>query len=127
MVRFYHIEVAQHVVGADKKWVDNLLSHFEVPGVERARQGIARRISSRGIYHIALIHRLNRELGISVSSALPLSARLLASHDGRVGVGLWLELEVDLPSMQNRLDRLIEEASEISAPARRGRPRKARA
>jgi len=127
MVRFYHIEVAQHAVGADKKWVDNLLSHFEVPGVERARQGIARRISSRGIYHIALVHRLNRELGISVSSALPLAARLLASHDGRVAVGLWLELEVDLPSMQYSLDRLIEEGSEISAPARRGRPPQARA
>lgn len=127
MARLYHIEVAQHAVGADKKWVDNLLSHFEVPGVERARQGIARRISSRGIYHIALIHRLNSELGISVSSALPLATRLLASHAGRVGVGLWLELEVDLPSMQHGLDRLIEEASEISAPARRGRPRQARA
>lgn len=127
MARLYHIEVAQHAVGADKKWVDNLLSHFEVPGVERARQGIARRISSRGIYHIALIHRLNSELGISVSSALPLATRLLASHAGRVGVGLWLELEVDLPSMQHGLDRLIEEASEISAPARRGGPRQARA
>ena len=126
MARFYHIEVAQHAVGADKKWVDNLLSHFEVPGVERARQGIARRISTRGIYHIALIHRLNRELGVSVSSALPLATRLLASHAGRVGVGLWLELEVDLAAMQHSLDRLIEEASEISAPARRGRPRQAR-
>ena len=126
MARFYHIEVAQHAVGADKKWVDNLRSHFEVPGVERARQGIARRISTRGIYHIALIHRLNRELGVSVSSALPLATRLLASHAGRVGVGLWLELEVDLAAMQHSLDRLIEEASEISAPARRGRPRQAR-
>lgn len=127
MARSYHIEVAQHAVGVDKKWVDNLLSHFEVPGVERARQGVARRISSRGIYHIALIHRLNRELGISVSSALSLATRLLASHAGRVRVGLWLELEVELPAMQHSLDRLIEEASEISAPARRGRPRQARA
>ena len=126
MARFYHIEVAQHAVGADKKWVDNLLSHFEVPGVERARQGIARRISTRGIYHIALIHRLNRELGVSVSSALPLATRLLASHAGRVGVGQWLELEVDLAAMQHSRDRLIEAASELSARARRGRPRQAR-
>lgn len=126
MARFYHIEVVQHAVNANKKWVDNLLSHFEVPGVERARQGIARRISSRGIYHIALIHQLNRELGISVSSALPLATQLLASDAGRVGVGRWLELEVDLPAIQQSLDRLIEEASEISAPARRGRPRQAR-
>lgn len=127
MPRSYHVEVTQHATGADKKWIDNLLSHFDVPGVERARQGIPRRISRRGIYHIALIHRLNRDVGMSVSAALPLATQLLASRAGREHIGEWLELHVDLSALAQTVDRLIEEASEMSAPARRGRPRQRQA
>jgi hypothetical protein len=123
MARSYHVEIAQHAADAGKKWLDNLLSHFEVPGVERAKQGIPRRISRRGIHHIALIHRLNRELGLSVSAAIPIATRLLASHTGRERVGTWLELQVDVAAMGHTVDRLIDEATEISVPAPRGRPR----
>jgi hypothetical protein len=125
MPRSYHVEVVQHAVGADRKWIDNLLSHFDVAGVEAARQGVERRISRQGIFHIALIHRLNRELGVSVSAAVTLASRLLADHAGREDVGPWLELRIDLPAMEHSVGRLIEEASEMSAPARRGRPRQA--
>ncbi len=122
MPRSYHIEIAQHAADTDKKWIDNLLSHFDVRGVARARQGVPRRISMEGIYHIALIRRLNHGLGVSVAAAVPLAARLLEDQDGRTIVAPSLELRLDIGALQRRVARLVEEASEMSAPARRGRP-----
>lgn len=122
MARSYHVEIAQHAASADKKWVDNLLSHFDVPGVLRARQGVARRISVSGIHHIALIHQLNYELGISVSAAVPLAIRLLQERESQISP--WLTLHVDSDGMKHAINRRIDEASEVSAPAQRGRPRR---
>ena len=100
MARLYHVEIARHAAGADPKWVDNLLSHFSVPGVESARQGVARRITLSGVYHVALIRRLNRELGVSVSSAVALASRLLASDSARASVAPGLELHIDRSALE---------------------------
>src|SRR6185437_11111254 len=81
MARIYHIDVAAFAANADRKWVDNLVSHFDVDGVECARRGIARRISTDGLYRIALIRRLNAEVGISMSQAVHLADRLLAASE----------------------------------------------
>jgi hypothetical protein len=122
MARSYHVEIAQHATHAERKWIDNLLSHFDVPGVLRARQGVARRISVSGIYHIALIRQLNHELGISVSAAVPLAIQLLQNQANQVSP--WLTLHVDTAGMKDAIDHRIDEAVEVSAPARRGRPRR---
>ena len=122
MARFYHVDIARFAAGADTKWVDNLLSKFSVPGVEGARQGLARRISADGIYHIALIRALNRDLGISVPQAVPLAARLLSAEDGRVLLGDELQLQLDGIRFRAALDASIAEGVESLAPARRGRP-----
>ena len=67
MARFYHVDIARFAANADQKWVDNLLSHYDVPGVDGAKQGLARRISAVGVYHIALIRSLTRDAGISTA------------------------------------------------------------
>jgi hypothetical protein len=122
MARFYHVEIARHAAGADPKWVDNLLSHFSVPGVESARQGVARRITLSGVYHIALIRRLNRELGLPVSSAVALASRLLAGDAARASVAPGLEFHVDRSALERDVDRLVSESVESSSRPRRGRP-----
>jgi hypothetical protein len=122
MSRFYHVEIARHAAGADPKWVDNLLSHFSVPGVENAKQGVARRITLSGVYHVALICRLNRGLGVPVASAVLLATRLLASDTTRTVVVPGLELHVDRPALEREVDRRVSEAVESSIPPRRGRP-----
>jgi hypothetical protein len=123
-VRHYHVDVARFAARADPKWVDNLLSHFEVPGVERARQGLARRISADGIYHIALIRILNRDVGLSTSAAVSLAARLLSSGP-RVALVHGLDLELDIAVLRRDVDAAIAEGVESLAPARRGRPPRA--
>lgn len=126
MARLYHVEIARHAAGADPKWVDNLLSHFSVPGVENAKQGVARRITVSGVYHVALICRLHRALGIPVASAVRLASRLLASETARTVVAPGLELHVDLAALEREVDRRVSEAVESSSLPRRGRPPRVR-
>ena len=73
MARAYHIDVASHASDADRKWLDNLLSHFDVPGVEGGRQGVARRLRRPGSYRGAIIRRLTGVLGVSAAGAVSLA------------------------------------------------------
>lgn len=122
MARFYHVDIARFAANADQKWVDNLLSHHDVPGVEGARQGLARRISDVGVYHIALIRALTRDAGINTASAVSLSVRLLEPSVTSVPIVAGLEFRLDRAAFTRRLDAAIAEAVESVAPARRGRP-----
>lgn len=122
MARHYHVDIARFAASADAKWVDNLLSHFDIPGVERARQGLSRRISPDGIYHIALIRVLSRDLGLSAATAVSLAARLLSSGEARLTLADGLDLQLDLGRFRRVVDAAIEEGVESLAPARRGRP-----
>jgi hypothetical protein len=122
MARSYHVEVVRHAADIDLKWIDNLLSHFEVPGVQRWRQGVARKISLDGIYHVALIRRLNRELHLPVSAAVTLASRLLAGESGHPVVVSGIELRIDRPALEAEVDRRVDEAVESSTRPRRGRP-----
>jgi len=124
MSRYYHIEIARYAADVDLKWVDNLLSHHRVPGVQSGRQGVARKISLDGIYHIAVVCRLNRRLGVPASTAVVIASRLLASHSDRASVAVALELHIDRRALEQEIDRRVTEAVEASAPPRRGRPRR---
>ena len=125
MARHYHVDIARFASKADPKWVDNLLSKYHVPGVEGAKQGLSRRISADGVYHIALIRLLNTDLGLSVTSAVQIAAQLLSAEDGCVSLGGGLALQLDLRRFREALDAAIAEGVESVAPARRGRPPRA--
>lgn len=123
MAKLYHVDIARHAADADAKWVDNLLSHFAIPGVESGRQGSPRRISLLGIQHIALVRALTRELGLSVGSAVSLATRLLVGSAPELPVGDWLQLRFDRQAFERQVEHQIADGVESVAPARRGRPR----
>jgi hypothetical protein len=125
MTRSYHVEIARFAADADQKWVDNLLSRFDVPGVDSSKQGLSRRISDTGVYHIALIRVLTAELEVSTARAVLLAGQLL-TDPGAVVVADDLELIFDRPSFERRIDARVADAVESIAPARRGRPPKRR-
>jgi hypothetical protein len=125
MSRSYHVEIARFAADADQKWVDNLLSRFDVPGVDSSKQGLSRRISDVGIYHIALIRELTAELDVSTARAVTLAGQLLTVPGG-VFVADDIELVFDRPSFERRIDERVADAVESIAPARRGRPPKRR-
>jgi hypothetical protein len=120
-VRSYHVEIAALAAGADQKWVDNLLSHFALPGVESAKQGVARRISQRGLEHIALVRRMASDLGLPLARAVDLAIRLLADPSGLIEVAGAIQLRVDRAAFEAELADLVADAAERSTPARRGR------
>ncbi|HTE45914.1 MAG TPA: hypothetical protein VK636_11760 [Gemmatimonadaceae bacterium] len=121
MARSYHIDIAQDVVDADKKWVDNLLSHFHISGVESARRGVPRRISTDGIYRIALIRQLTQQLGLGAAASVSLAGHLLESPEGQLSFPFGLDLRLDR-AFQIDIDRRIDSAVESVTPVRRGRP-----
>jgi hypothetical protein len=122
MARSYHIDIARFAADADRKWVDNLLSAFAIPGVQSARRGVARRISTSGIQHIALVRRLSHDLGVSVDTGVSLAHRLLRSEDTGCSVAAQLELRLDRRAFEREIESRIELAVESIVPARRGRP-----
>src|SRR6185437_1351802 len=95
MARGYHIDIAAYAADADHKWIDNLLSHFELPGVEGGRQGVARRLSLLGICRVAMVRRLTRELGVGTAVAVSLTERLFETDSVHVDVGPHVELRFD--------------------------------
>jgi hypothetical protein len=122
MARTYHIDIAAIAAGSDRKWVDNLVSHFGVAGVESARRGVPRRIATAGLYRIVLIRRLHVEFGVSIAQAVNLADRLFASAGARVPVDVGLELTFDRAAFETAIDARIAEAVETFRPAPRGRP-----
>src|ERR1041385_8713906 len=123
MSRSYHVEVAAFVADAEPKWVDNLLSRFDVPGVQTAKQGVARRISAVGIHHIALVRHLTLAMSIATDRAVALAQELLGEDAGRVPLSETLSLHFDRVRFQREMDRRLSHAVESIVPARRGRPR----
>ena len=120
----YHIDIARYATQCERKWIDNLLSHFDIPGVERARQGSLRRIAPTGIYHIALSHRIVVELNTTLNTAVALAQALLRTQDGELALSRGLSLKFDRRAFESAIDGRIAEAVEAIVPARRGRPPK---
>ena len=122
MSRFYHVDIAQFAADADAKWIDNLLSHFDIPGVEGRRQGVARRISEIGVLHIVLVRRLTREAGVATERAVAMSTQLLTSDtESAILIG-GLTLRLDRKRFERDVGERIAIAVESIVPARRGRP-----
>lgn len=121
MARHYHVDIAVFAADTDRKWVDNLLSHFDVPGVESAKQGVARRVSTHGVYHIVLTRVLS-QAGTSIETAVSLARRLLTTDANHVALGPGLALTLDRTSFQREVDARIADAVESIVPRRRGRP-----
>jgi hypothetical protein len=122
MARHYDVAAAQFALGVESKWLDNLLSHYAIPGVIGGRQGVARRITGDGLMHIALVVILARGHRLRLPEAVALAGQLVASPEGRVDLSDELRMTVDLERLRRSLgDRLVE-SMEFAAPRRRGRP-----
>jgi len=76
-----------------------------------------------GIYHVALVARLVRSVGIPLEPAASLAVRLLAVDDGQpIPLLGELELRFDRAAFVASIDTLIADATEATVPPRRGRP-----
>jgi len=121
MPRAYTVATAALALGLPIKRVDNILSHYSVPGVRQERQGIARRLSVDGLLILALTALLIQDLGIPTHRAIAISEELAkgnGSHTSPQG----LRLQLDLAAFHALLLDRLENAVEIAPVPKRGRP-----
>lgn len=125
-MRSYHIAAAAFAAKCSEKWVDNLLSHHCIAGVEHARQGVTREISSEALLQIVLIRVFVDTLDIPVRRAIELAAAMDSDPQGRVVVSPDITLAADLARIRTRAERRLLDAVESVVPATRGRPKGSR-
>ena len=121
MPRAYTVATAALALGLPIKWVDNILSHYRLPGIQQERQGVARRLTVEGLVALALVALLIHELGLPATNAITL-AKDMIEHSGRHSAEQGLTIEIDLQAFQNGLLGRLEHAVEIAPAPRRGRP-----
>jgi hypothetical protein len=122
MARSYHIDIAAFAADADRKWVDNLLSHFHVVGVEGGRQGVSRGVSAGAVYQVVLVRRLTRGMGLSADTAVRFANQLLATDGSSLPIDDSIMLTLDRQRFEADVAERIADAVEAIVPARRGRP-----
>ena len=121
MPRAYTVATAALALDVPYKWVDNILSHHAVPGVEQQRQGVTRKLSIDGLLVLALTTFLIQELGAPAPKAIGIAEALLR-NEGRYQSPRGLSLILDLSAFQIDLLERLEDAVEMAPVPRRGRP-----
>lgn len=123
-MRAYTVAATAVALAMPRKWVDNTLSHFDVPGVRQSRQGVSRKLSPRAVLILAIGLRLVRALGVPMHIALQLAARLAkpGGAEPRIEVagGVWLEM--DVAPVATDIEARLAQAVELTPIPRRGRP-----
>jgi hypothetical protein len=107
------------------KWVDNLLSHYELPGITRSRQGVARRITDEGLLAVESTRLLTTELGVPVAHAATIAAAAVQSRQDaqmRFLTASGVAIVFPVEDMQRRLHERVLDAVDGVASIRRGRP-----
>jgi hypothetical protein len=110
-------------LGVTIKWLDNVLSHFQIPGVVQKRQGIPRKVSLEAILEIRLALTLITDLEIPTAPALDL-AHILTQNAGQHRSVSGIDIGVDLSTIRAGLEARLAQAVEIAPLPRRGRPPK---
>ena len=119
-MRAFDVNAAAIALDVTPKWLDNLLSHHDIPGVIGGRQGVRRRLQPRSILLIAIAARLVHELGSPMHRALHAAGHLVA--DGRFTGDLGFELRLDVAGLSREIEARLSEAAEVATLRRRGRP-----
>lgn len=125
MARSYTVKAVALALGVPSKWTDNLLSRHALPGVERSRQGVERRVSDEGLLAIELARILNLELGVSLERAAAIARDMVNSRTAsEMGFATpsGLSLHFPVAEIEQRLRQRMMDALEATARVPRGRP-----
>ena len=134
MARAYTLAVAALAIDVTPKWLDNVLSHHDVPGVGRGRQGRRRQIPPVALSLLAIARVLHTELHVPIARALEIATEAVRADAGARGEshgdggerfisrGPHLRIAIDVAALGDDLDRRVREAVEFAATPRRGRP-----
>lgn len=120
MARAYTIATVALALEAPTKWIDNVLSHFSLPGVEQGTQGVPRRITATGVLQLSVVRSLVESLDLPIKSAVRAAATLVSGGELQLGENLVLALGSDREAA--RMESRLEFAVEAAPLPKRGRP-----
>ena len=124
MARSYTSRAVALTIGAPVKWLDNLLSHHHLPGIDRGKQGRERRITDQGLITIGIVRLLSQDLGIPIARATQLASNIADGADSAsIPVAQGITLVISRRDILQRLRAQLEDAIETVGRLPRGRPR----
>jgi hypothetical protein len=124
LARSYNVRIAALTVGETTKWVDNVLSHNSVVGVEQGRQGVGRRLSDDSLLSLTICKILARQLGVPLATAVEIANQIVATREARRDhvVAPGISIEFSLPEIERAMRARLADAVESVVTVRRGRP-----
>jgi len=111
-----------HAVDLDPKQLDNLLSRNALPGVEKKRRGLARRLTPDVVVVIRLAKDLAEGFRLSPGSLLGLSQQIANGNRTELDFGTFITVRVDLAALRTTTLARLNEAVEAVGRRPRGRP-----
>jgi hypothetical protein len=121
---FYNSLSVSTALNVSPKWLDNLLSHHSIAGVQQAKQGIPRRLSTEAIEIIAIARSLTEATNLPMLSALTLAHSLCTTQDASVDLTPFLSISLNIHHFRQSLTQHLAHATEITPQPSRGRPPK---
>jgi len=118
----YDLAAVAHALDLDLKQLDNLLSRNALPGVEKRRRGLARRLTPEVAVVIRLAKQLSEALGVSVGSLLSVSYSIERGTTDEVRLAEFVTLHVDRNAVRTSTLARLDTAVEVIGRRRRGRP-----
>ncbi len=120
----YNTATTASALRVTPKWLDNLLSHNDLTGVQSEAQGVSRRLPLSTVMAIALATQLIDQLDIPSSTAVRLAEEMMRKGDGKIALSPQLHLGVALDSLRESVMEQLSHAVETAPSPRRGRPPK---
>lgn len=118
----YDLTAVAHALDVDLKQLDNLLSRNALPGVEKRRRGVARRLTPDVAVVIRLARELSEALGVSVGALLSVANAIERGATNEVQFGEFVTLHVDRDALRTSTLARLDAAVEVIGTRRRGRP-----
>jgi hypothetical protein len=127
-MRGYTVAASAVTLRVSAKWLDNVLSHHSVPGVQHTRQGVKRLLPPSALIQLEIALVLSRALAVPLGVAIPFAIKLHQAG-GRIDTaGLPpVTITLDLPRLTSALDRRLADAVESGPSPKRGRPPRTKA
>jgi hypothetical protein len=120
----YDLPAVAHATDFEAKQLDNLLSRNPLPGVEKKRRGVARRLTPDVAVTVRLAKELSEVLGVPPGSLLAIASRIQRDGRDEIDMGGFATLRVDLSLLRASTLARLDNAVEVVGRRRRGRPSK---
>jgi hypothetical protein len=102
------------------KWVDNVLSHHDIRGVDRAKRGVDRHLSFDAIVALSIVWVVARDLGVPLSKAVDIAEQLLDCAQREITTAGGLRIFLDVNGLAEHLNIRLTEVAETAPRMRRG-------